>query len=338
MLLRAFEALRGAGVRRPPHGRRRHRPRRSSRCCSTPRAWSIAGPVDDAEKWRLLGEADLLCAPSLGGESFGMVLTEAFASGTPVVASDIAGYRDVVAARHGRRACARGRRRRARRGAARAGLRPRPAHADGRRPRASARSASPGRTWPREVTEVYEQALARAGARPAYDARGPARRHRARRARSARAARAPAVARAEGPHRAGAGARPARRGACWWLRVPWRARASRSSRSSRLGIESIGRAIVAATPVWVLVAFALMCASMLRPRRGLARDPARRAARHARPPPRHRARNDDRRADVGDPAGAARRALARADRGAAAWAACATASRSCSARSSPRRS
>ena len=42
------------------------------------------------------GEADLLCAPSLGGESFGMVLTEAFASGTPVVCSDIAGYRDVA--------------------------------------------------------------------------------------------------------------------------------------------------------------------------------------------------------------------------------------------------
>ena len=38
----------------------------------------------------------MLCAPSLGGESFGMVLTEAFAQGTPVVASDIAGYRDVV--------------------------------------------------------------------------------------------------------------------------------------------------------------------------------------------------------------------------------------------------
>ena len=41
-------------------------------------------------------EADVLVAPSLGGESFGMVLTEAFASGTPVVASDIAGYREVV--------------------------------------------------------------------------------------------------------------------------------------------------------------------------------------------------------------------------------------------------
>ena len=52
--------------------------------------------MSEEEKWRLLGEADLLVAPSLGGESFGMVLTEAFASGTPVVASDIAGYRDVV--------------------------------------------------------------------------------------------------------------------------------------------------------------------------------------------------------------------------------------------------
>jgi len=55
------------------------------------------GRVDDAAKERALRDADLLCAPSLGGESFGMVLTEAFASGTPVVASDIAGYRDVVA-------------------------------------------------------------------------------------------------------------------------------------------------------------------------------------------------------------------------------------------------
>ena len=51
-----------------------------------------------------LHEADVLCAPSLGGESFGMVLTEAFAAGTPVVASDIAGYRQVVhhEARRGR--------------------------------------------------------------------------------------------------------------------------------------------------------------------------------------------------------------------------------------------
>jgi phosphatidyl-myo-inositol alpha-mannosyltransferase len=54
------------------------------------------GKVDDETKHRELERADVLCAPSLGGESFGMVLTEAFAAGTPVVASDIAGYRDVV--------------------------------------------------------------------------------------------------------------------------------------------------------------------------------------------------------------------------------------------------
>jgi phosphatidylinositol alpha-mannosyltransferase len=58
------------------------------------------GRVDDEELWRRLHGADVLSAPSLGGESFGMILTEAFAAGTPVVASDIAGYRDVVT--HGR--------------------------------------------------------------------------------------------------------------------------------------------------------------------------------------------------------------------------------------------
>ncbi len=54
------------------------------------------GKVDDARKQFELERAHVLCAPSLGGESFGMVLTEAFAAGTPVIASDIAGYRDVV--------------------------------------------------------------------------------------------------------------------------------------------------------------------------------------------------------------------------------------------------
>jgi len=42
--------------------------------------------------------AKALVAPSLHGESFGMVLTRAFACATPVVASDIAGYRDVMTA------------------------------------------------------------------------------------------------------------------------------------------------------------------------------------------------------------------------------------------------
>jgi phosphatidyl-myo-inositol alpha-mannosyltransferase len=54
------------------------------------------GRVDDAARHEALVGAHVLAAPSLGGESFGMVLTEAFAAGRPVVASDIAGYRDVV--------------------------------------------------------------------------------------------------------------------------------------------------------------------------------------------------------------------------------------------------
>jgi phosphatidylinositol alpha-mannosyltransferase len=61
-----------------------------------PRGVRVLGKVDEEEKRRVLEASDVLCAPSIGGESFGMVLTEAFAAGTPVVASDIAGYRDVV--------------------------------------------------------------------------------------------------------------------------------------------------------------------------------------------------------------------------------------------------
>jgi phosphatidylinositol alpha-mannosyltransferase len=54
------------------------------------------GKVSEERKTHELAQADVLCAPSLSGESFGMVLTEAFAASTPVVASDIPGYRDVV--------------------------------------------------------------------------------------------------------------------------------------------------------------------------------------------------------------------------------------------------
>ncbi len=54
------------------------------------------GRIDDDEKVRRLRGADVVCAPSLHGESFGIVLLEAMAARTPVVASDIAGYRQVA--------------------------------------------------------------------------------------------------------------------------------------------------------------------------------------------------------------------------------------------------
>ena len=44
-----------------------------------------------------LRSADVYCAPNLGGESFGIVLVEAMAAGTPVVASDLDAFRRVLA-------------------------------------------------------------------------------------------------------------------------------------------------------------------------------------------------------------------------------------------------
>lgn len=54
------------------------------------------GRIDDAEKIARLKGADVFCAPSLRGESFGVVLIEAMAAGTCVVASSLDGYRNVA--------------------------------------------------------------------------------------------------------------------------------------------------------------------------------------------------------------------------------------------------
>jgi phosphatidyl-myo-inositol alpha-mannosyltransferase len=51
------------------------------------------GPISEDEKARRMAGADVFCAPSLGGESFGMVLLEAMAARCALVASDIDGYR-----------------------------------------------------------------------------------------------------------------------------------------------------------------------------------------------------------------------------------------------------
>jgi phosphatidyl-myo-inositol alpha-mannosyltransferase len=157
VLLRAFEAL------------REHVPATLTLVGAAPeeiaplllddRGVCALGKVSDDEKAEQLRRADVLCAPSLGGESFGMVLTEAFAAGTPVVASDIAGYRDVVrdgvdgllTPRGGARELAEALR----------VLALDPAHRA--RMAAAARERAERFAWPRvaaEVLEVYEQALA----------------------------------------------------------------------------------------------------------------------------------------------------------------------------------
>src|SRR3954470_6617884 len=214
------------------------------------------GRIDDAAKEAALRAADVLCAPSLGGESFGMVLTEAFAAGTPVVASDIAGYRDVVSDGVDGLLVPRGDATRLAEALRDLALDParteRLAAAAGRR---AARFA-----WPRvaaQVVDAYEDARAapavegavrraavRVGALPAAPAgRAPARRlpslDELPRGRG-RAARRPTL-----------GAATLATAAGGYVAV------------EHIGLNRIGDALVRSSPAWVLVGLALMCASML---------------------------------------------------------------------------
>ena len=260
VLLRAFEALRGAGVdaRLTVAGATRAE---VAPLLIDAEGVDVVGRVSDAEKWRLLGAADLLCAPSLGGESFGMVLTEAFASGTPVVASKIAGYRDVVRDRQDGLLVPAG-------DAVALGEALRDLAVDPERRARMSRSARERAerfAWPQvaqEVTEVYEEAIAQ-----------PAPQGRAARLKTAVGARPVEPGPRVLPRRLpslepvdpGRGrsrvASRVRTGALALGAVGGTALAAWALQ--RIGIESIGRAVVAATPVWVLAAFALMCASML---------------------------------------------------------------------------
>ncbi len=219
------------------------------------------GKCSDEQKLRVLAEADVLCAPSLGGESFGMVLTEAFAAGTPVVASDIAGYRDVV--QHGVNGLL------VPRGDATAlaeALRDLALDPQRRTALAAAAAASaPRYAWSRvagEVLAAYEDAIelhasapqgvaARLGLAPADGEHVPARRLPTLEPALPRTTR-------DVSH---PGARMARRlaiGAVGLL-----AAALAAVALQRIGVERIGHALLNAAPPWVLVGLGLMCFSMV---------------------------------------------------------------------------
>jgi phosphatidyl-myo-inositol alpha-mannosyltransferase len=56
----------------------------------------LLGLVSEADKARMLRSVDVYCAPNLGGESFGIILLEAMAAGTPILASDLDAFRRVL--------------------------------------------------------------------------------------------------------------------------------------------------------------------------------------------------------------------------------------------------
>lgn len=218
------------------------------------------GRVDDDAKRRVLERADVLCAPSLGGESFGMVLTEAFAAGTPVVASDIAGYRDVVRDGVDGLLVPRGD------ATALAETLRDLWHEPARRVAMGAAAAEHARrfAWPHvaaEVLDAYEDAIAtpvprtaverigvRIGALPADLApRVPARRLPSIEPPPPAGARAPVLA-------------PLRRVALALLALAVVVGGVLAFR--RIGVDRVATALLGSSPAWVLAGLGIMCASM----------------------------------------------------------------------------
>ncbi len=226
-----------------------------------PAGVDIVGPVAEDEKWRLLSEADVLCAPSLGGESFGMVLDGGVRGGNARRRSEIAGYRDV--ARDGvdsvlvpagnpadlgealhslavepdaPRAAWR------RRAPARRALR-----LAARRPRGDVRLRG-GASVP-EPEGAKQRMLVRAGLQPADG--GP----------SLPPRKIPSIEPAVptlAPRRKARTLRRVGVAAGAVLAIGLTALAL-----NRIGLQPLVDALVAATPIWIVAGFALMCASML---------------------------------------------------------------------------
>ena len=270
VMLRAFEALRAAGV-----------DARLTVAGATDAEVEpllldgdgvrVAGRVSEREKWELLHSADMLCAPSLGGESFGIVLLEAMASGTPVVCSDIPGYRDVLRDGVDGRLVAPGDA--AGLGEAILDLAAAPER------RAEMSSAATERAeefaWPHvadKVVTAYQDACEIAATQPS--------RARTALAAGARPALAHAAARAGLKPADGLPRRPARRLESLEA-VSDRQRVITALRRAgigigavaaaslgavaigRIGIDSIWNALVGASGSWMVLALGLMCASML---------------------------------------------------------------------------
>jgi phosphatidylinositol alpha-mannosyltransferase len=63
---------------------------------ASPAGLTFLGKVSEQDKARMLRSVDVYVAPNTGGESFGMILTEAMAAGTPVLASDLDAFRRVL--------------------------------------------------------------------------------------------------------------------------------------------------------------------------------------------------------------------------------------------------
>jgi phosphatidylinositol alpha-mannosyltransferase len=255
VLMRAFEALRGAGVDAHLTVAGATRDEVAPLLLET-EGVDIAGRVSEEEKWRLLHDADLLCAPSLGGESFGIVLLEALASGTPVICSDIPGYRDVVRDDVEGRLVAPGDP--AALGEAIRALAVRRGHREALG--VAARERAERFAWPHvaeEVEQAYEDAVAvsapvtrkdrigvATGIKPADGAgRAPARR-------------LPTLEPGSRPifqtlRRAGVVAGGLLAAGLGVLAV------------HRIGPDAIGKALLGATPTWMVVGLALMCLSMM---------------------------------------------------------------------------